>query len=255
MKVKSITIKLKFILVSVFGFAALLAILLLGLYSINTLSGLERALYLVEHIESGMLMLRRNEKDFLARNDLKYQDNFSKNFVSLQDTVAELDERLVSNDISNKETQSLSSILLDYNSKFQELVNKQKTIGLSPKDGLYGDLRSAVHSAEEDIKKTSDAELLSDILMLRRREKDFMLRNDLKYLEKFNQDFIKIESRLNNSIHSASTKTAIQTSLQEYQKHFQNLVNGYKEKGLSSKSGLLGEMRETVHKTETIISK
>ena len=43
------------------------------------------------------------------------------------------------------ELASLQSILAKYNQHFLNIVKLQQRIGLHAKDGLYGELRSAVH--------------------------------------------------------------------------------------------------------------
>lgn len=58
-------------------------------------------------------------------------------------------------------------MLLDYNKHFNALVEAQKLIGLNPKDGLYGELRSAVQGVEK-LLGSKDFKLLSNMLQLRR---------------------------------------------------------------------------------------
>ena len=41
----------------------------------------------IGHIESGVLELRRNEKDFLARKDTKYLDKFTKKVKNINNTL------------------------------------------------------------------------------------------------------------------------------------------------------------------------
>ena len=250
---KELTIKTKFIIISASIAVAFLVLIAFGLFATKTIVSLEEESILVNKIEAGMLMLRRNEKDFLARNSLKYQDKFSKNHAALQDKVTKLENMLTNSNLSTDKAEKLRVILDQYLEKFNALVNKQKIIGLSHKDGLYGNLRNAVRTAETELKDLKDDSLMKDILMLRRREKDFMLRSDMKYLKKFNKDFIKIELNLKNSSHPQSSKDSISKKLQQYKKGFITLTKGYQTKGLNSKSGLLGEMRSTVHKTEVIL--
>ena len=243
---KSLNIKAKFIIIGISIALSLAVMLMIGLYSTNSILTLEEDKVLVNKIDSGMLMLRRNEKDFLARNTLKYQDKFNKNHKSLQDRVTLLENELIANGLNSEKANTLNKILADYKLKFTALVNQQKNIGLTPKDGLYGNLRKAVHNAESEIKSLKDDSLMKDMLMLRRREKDFMLRSDMKYLKKFNKDFTKIEATLFNSTHPQANKASINKNLQLYKKDFTALVAGYQAKGLNSKSGLLGEMRGTL---------
>ena len=250
---KSLNIKTKFIIISISIALSLTAMLAIGLYSTNTTKSLEETRVQVNKIESGMLMLRRNEKDFLARNSLKYQDKYNKNHASLQDKVSQLESQLVAHGLNSEKANDLNKILADYKVKFTALVNQQKIIGLTPKDGLYGNLRKAVHNVESEIKSLKDDSLMKDMLMLRRREKDFMLRSDMKYLKKFNEDIIKIEATLTKSTHPQANKESINNNLQLYKNDFATLVVGYQTQGLTSKEGIRGEMRETIHKSETIL--
>lgn len=250
---KTLSIKVKFIIISVSVTLALALMLLVELVISNKLISLEETLISTDKVEIGMLTLRRNEKDFLARKDIKYQTKFTKNHLILEKDVDHLQVKLDSNGINSEKASDLKSLLDTYKNKFIALVNVQKKIGVNPKDGLYGSLRNAVHAVETEIKQLDDANLMKDILMLRRREKDFMLREDMKYLKKFNKDFSTLESTLTNSSYSQERKETISKQLGQYKIDFIALVKGYQEKGLTSKTGLLGEMRGAVHKTEILL--
>lgn len=250
----SMTIKTKFTLASMFVIASMGLMLAIQYYSIKLVTHLDDNRILAQGLETGMLTLRRNEKDFLARNDLKYQKKFNDNYQVLQDKVSALKESVSDDAKEQAKVKQVSLILKDYATKFNALVEEQKHIGLNPKDGLYGSLREAVHNAEDSIKSLDDKLLLADMLILRRREKDFMLRSDMKYVEKFGADIIKFQQHLEASSHPSETKEKIQAFMDTYQKDFMVLVDGYQKKGLSSKEGLHGELRNTVHQTETLLT-
>ncbi len=90
-----------------------------------------------------------------------------------------------------------------------------------------------------------------ELLMLRRNEKDFLLRMNDKYLDSFNgnaDDFRAIEQKVQNTLsaYEFDTKINLRDELDAYQKGFSNLVNGYKTLGLDSESGLFGQFNKTV---------
>jgi len=203
--------------------------------------------------EADMLTLRRNEKDFLARKDLKYLEKFNTQHQVLQQEILELMQDIADKGLITDKLNQLSITLKEYSRNFNALVAEQQTIGLHPKDGLYGKLRDAVHNAEGGIKQLNNYQLQADILILRRREKDFMLRHDMKYVEKFSSDYQKFLQHLESSKHNTEIKDTIRSNMAQYQNDFMALVEGYKRKGLNSKEGLQGAMRDTVHKTETIL--
>ncbi len=236
-------------ILSIAGIAILIVIQMIGNEKIHFLYKLNAD---INHVEANMLMLRRNEKDFLARNDLKYVDKFNANYLSLLNDV----KKLVS-DYKNAGLSELTNhgnnfiaVLKDYNSKFIQLKDVRIQIGLDPKSGLYGALRESVHNAEAQIYKIGDYKLARDMLMLRRREKDFMLRYDTKYVEKFDKDLIAFNKTLQESFISESIRDQIKNHMVAYDRDFKELVKANIKVGLSSSDGLIGEMRSTIHKSE-----
>lgn len=225
--------------------------LALGFFLSNSskqISELSKIKYEIKNLESTMLMLRRNEKDFLARNDLKYVTKFEKNhknlMLQLQNLSVESKKHAFKQDIFK----SLEDIFKLYYKNFHNIVAIKQKVGLNPKDGLYGSLRNSVHHLEALLKKDANYKLQIDMLMLRRAEKDFMLRSNIKYLNKFNKSF---KSFLSDAKYArlAHHTQAIKL-LNNYKIDFYNLVEGYKQVGLTSKDGALGNMRETIHKVD-----
>lgn len=72
----------------------------------------------------------------------------------------------------------------NYKKNFNNLENLEITRGFRDY-GLEGDLRNIIHQVEGNAVLNNDYRLLSGMLMLRRHEKDYMLRRDTLYVEKF----------------------------------------------------------------------
>ncbi|NQZ86590.1 MAG: methyl-accepting chemotaxis protein [Colwellia sp.] len=205
-------------------------------------------------IESGVLELRRNEKDFLARKDLKYLDKFNKKITHIKKTLSDLERAFIENNNDTREIKQLTKVLVDYNKHFKNLVEAQERIGLNPKDGLYGELRSAVQEVEK-LLGNQEFKLLSNMLQLRRNEKDFMLRLDEKYLTRWQDNASIFTDNINESSLERSVKSQIIKLLAVYQSDFENLVNAQKEMGLNSNSGIQGVMRATVHQVDDLTTR
>jgi len=203
-------------------------------------------------VENSVLQLRRNEKDFLARKDLKYFEKFNVNMKLLHSQVRQLKLDFASSGLPLNEFANMQSVLTKYHQLFKDLVSMQQRIGLNAKDALYGDLRSAVHNVEELIGK-DNFQLRSEMLQLRRNEKDFMLRLDDKYVEKLKSNISKLILSTNNSDLPVDRKQQITTSLSNYEGAFLNLVDAQKQLGYHSTMGLLGEMRKAVHQVDDIL--
>jgi len=203
-------------------------------------------------IENYVLQLRRNEKDFLTRKDLKYFEKFNINMNALQQKVSQLKLDFASSGLSLNEFAIMQSVLAKYHQHFKDLVIMQEQIGLHDKDALYGELRSAVHDVETLIGK-DNFQLLSEMLQLRRNEKDFMLRLDDKYVEKFQKNIGKLIVNTNSSDFTANRKQQVTALLSSYESAFLNLVSAQQQLGYHPTMGLLGDMRKTVHQVDKIL--
>jgi methyl-accepting chemotaxis protein len=251
------TIKSKLILLgglSVLGLVLLTYILNI---SVNNTNELNKGLTYIEKLNSDMLMLRRNEKDFIMRKSLKYKEQFEKNVAALYKDSEELNDILLSNGIENKDLKRFNSVIGEYKDSFMNFIAKQQEIGLDHNSGLYGSLREAVHKTQTLAKEIEYYKLLSSIYDLRKQEKDFMLRRDLKYVDKFIKKIDSMSENIsdNSKNFTQSQKTSMLENLKIYKRDFISLVNAEKEIGLDSKSGLQGKMRGIIHKTDDILKK
>jgi len=232
----------------------LVVLTIIAYQSMIEVESLNNSSALLQKSRSDMLMLRRNEKDFLMRNLIKYQDKFDKNFTVLKATVSALQSQLSGDGIElTNEFRTLNTQFNAYQKNFHQVIAVTSDIGLTHEVGLRGSLRKSVHSAEEAIKQEKDNQLLADMLMLRRNEKDFMMRLLPKYIDKHSANFDKLISNLSSSNLEVSHKEQISLYMDAYQADFLKLAEGLKTKGLTPDSGIRGKMRSTVHKTEEIL--
>ena len=146
--------------------------------------------------------------------------------------------------IDTTKVKELDTIIHDYEAIFFKLIAKQKEIGLHPEDGLYGSLRASVHKVQTYAKTSKNHQLLAQVYDLRKQEKDFMLRRDMKYKEKF-------ESKISTLL--ATSSGDIKVHLDSYKKDFLALLKAEQEIGLMSKKGIQGDMRNVVHKSEDLL--
>jgi methyl-accepting chemotaxis protein len=250
---KQLTIKHKHIIIM--G-VVLIAMVLMNLtvrnamQSVKIING-ERLL--LEQIKSSMLMLRRHEKDYLARKDDKYAERFAAEQQQLQAMLVELKQAEVLESASDSVAQTAGR-LQNYAEIFNKIVALQKTIGYTPKTGLYGELRAAVHNVEKKIE--SYPNLMSSMLMLRRHEKDFMLRRDMKYPARLDNEVEQFKLILTDYEDDGiiSDGGPLSALISEYASKFHKLVDAEQELGLDSKSGNMGGMRGVVHDSETLIA-
>jgi len=131
----------------------------------------------INAIKYDIAQLRRNEKDFAARKEMRYTEKFEQQMQAVQEDIQHLVIDLKNIGLELSEPTELTNILGEYNKHFQGIVQIEQKIGLDEKQGLYGQFRRDIHGIEDSIKQ-QDSVLLTLVLQLRRNEKDFLLRLD-----------------------------------------------------------------------------
>ncbi|MEH6449623.1 MAG: methyl-accepting chemotaxis protein [Oleispira sp.] len=244
----NISIKNKHLIILCCVILGLILTTTVSIYEFNRIGQLSSILLIKEELSSDVLTLRKHEKDFFARKNLKYGDKFSKSVAHMKDDIVQLEEAMSSQGLASDHVGTLSGLVTQYGAIFEKLVSLQTEIGLDSKSGLYGSLRTAVHEIETLAKDAEEYEILFHMLMLRRNEKDFMLRRDEKYLAKFEGNY----SKFNNAVDQLQPISIdqIKNKIARYRSDFKNLTAKETELGLNANSGLLGELRSTIHQTE-----
>ncbi len=187
------------------------------------------------------------EKDFFNRLDVKFQTSFNDNYSQITQQLTQLDNQLNAEGIQLEQIPKLLSLLEQYHTAFNELVTMQQTIGLSHTDGLYGNLRKSVQAAEKMLGDYQNDTLLKSMLMLRRNEKDFLLRKDVSYFNTFNDNLKVFYQDLQQSYMSDSEQRQVKDLMQNYSNDFATLVTNYEQLGFNEDLGQIGTMRANVY--------
>ena len=227
----------------------LVGLIVLGLITSVQLTSIEQLGEVrqdIADVEQGVLTLRRHEKDFLTRLDPSYLDKHASTASILNESLTKLRADMQTQGMNVSGVDGLQQSVNDYVASFNSLATLRTDAGLTPKTGLYGSLRDAVHQVEESLKAGGDYELLYQMLMLRRHEKDFMLRLDTKYVDRFTQRIDDTVPMLRERGFNASVPL-----MQKYRKDFLSLADKLKEIGLTADSGVSGEMRQSIRESET----
>lgn len=250
----SLSVKAKMLLLSsmmVVGIIILAALLGLGM---NSLVKIGQASVLSVDTQRSMQSLRRIEKDFLARMDIKYLNQFNEEYEVLISNLNKLDNQLQAENILIDEIPNIISKLNQYHTDFNHVAVLQQEIGLTPTEGLYGNLRTSVQAVQTVLDELQNDSLLKDVLMLRRNEKDFMLRKEMKYFDTFNENFMVFQQSLQQSYVSESQQRQINTLMQSYADAFKALVVANQNIGLTPDLGRIGEMRTVIYEILDMLS-
>ena len=204
---------------------------------------LTETVLIIKDLQNNVLFLRRNEKDFLLRHKEKYSLDFTKNYIKIQKNITSLINHLKKEKIDTKELLKFNHTVKEYKLLFKNIVETQKIFGLNENKSKYLSLRQTAHELLKDVKLNK--KMLSDVLQLRRHEKDFLLRKDLKYralfLKKERTIFIAIKNQKRINL------------LKQYKLKFLELVKLQEKIGLNENLGLMGKMRNAIHKSEKIL--
>ena len=223
--------------------AAMVVMLLILFYQSSKLTSLASTQQLVEQIAADVLMLRRHEKDFVMRTELKYQQRHADHLQSMLSRVSSLQALLQQHAIDDAPLMRFSQLTQTYQQSFNELVSQQQQLGLTPQDGVMGELRAAVHQLEQRFDGLAQDDLMVLLLQLRRAEKDFLIRKDLAY----QQQFAGIMQQLTAKIAADSDSSRF---AQQYQRSFDALVTAFQQMGLDETQGVTGKMRSAIQSTE-----
>ncbi|MBK5959390.1 methyl-accepting chemotaxis protein [Rhodoplanes elegans] len=129
-----------------------------------------------------LLELRRAEKDFLLRKDARYADRHAASSRKVADALATLQADAGKADGTLAADIAAVRAGFDvYATQFRTLAEARTRLGLDESSGLEGSLRKSVHAIEQQVSRLDQPQLLVTMLMMRRHEKDFMLRGDARY--------------------------------------------------------------------------
>lgn len=140
------------------------------------------ALVQAEEMKYFFLNARRDEKDFLIRKDMKYAGRHAKTLGKIHEEMDALEVFHAENGVVLTHLKSLHDHVVKYEDQFNKVADDWTVLGLTEKLGLQGALRASVQNVEAKLKTFNVPELAVSMLMMRRHEKDFILRLDPKYV-------------------------------------------------------------------------
>jgi methyl-accepting chemotaxis protein len=173
-------------------------------------------------IDLKLLEARRAEKNFLlgnALNDAEKQAEFSK---SASADLEKMNAKFALGNVPDlaQQTEAIRAALRNYQTHLTSVVEQKVRLGLDEKSGLEGKLRSSVHDIEARIQDLHDPALLATMLMMRRHEKDFMLRRDRKYGEEMKKRASQFTAELAKLEVPGDVRIEITNKLADYQRDF-----------------------------------
>ncbi|WP_417450731.1 methyl-accepting chemotaxis protein [Kordiimonas sp.] len=234
------SISLRVFILAAIGVLGLVAILVALMISDNIV---ERATRDAEHfseistltrdVERQSLQIRRREKDFLLRRDMEYVQLYDE-ASDLAVTKLDALQSTLKDTAMQAAVSELKRIVPQHRVQFHIVVDNHVALGLDENKGLEGELRIAVRNIEELLQANENDQLEILMLMMRRHEKDFIMRVDRKYIDRVADRSREFETALESAPFKPSVKAQISERLAEYTSSF----NAYASKRLAIEDDL-----------------
>lgn len=186
-------------------------------------------LYLtLDEIRIDFLMARRSEKDFLLRRDERYVEKHAATIAAMQSHIERAGTLMETHPELRGKRAALEQIATSidgYTAAFARLVDSNLSLGLDENSGLEGQLREAVRNVEGELETLNQPEMQVKMLMMRRHEKDFIMRKTSKYLDRLNARVDEFLTFPSNYYGNADQEAAIKALLATYQQSFAAFVD------------------------------
>lgn len=236
-------IKIKLLGLTLISVTALGAVLAIGLTAGQRVVNLNQAMTTVSEMEVALLNLRRNEKDFLMRMDLKYRATFEENFSRFEGLDTQLSEQADSLSLQIPELVQLDSVMANYRQGMLALMTGYQQLGLSNENGMLREYFAASNTLVADANE--QVEVIGPLFSLVTASKVMVLEGT--------QDSV-------TGYLAAKQASDVQLSValgQDYQRFLQateQVRQQLVQIGLSHNQGLRGDIRNQAHQVEEMFT-
>lgn len=143
---------------------------------------------------------------------------------------------------------SVQELLSTYGQLFDSLVWLSTQRGFK-NYGIEGKMREAIHTIEQAPYPTD----MVTLLMIRRHEKDFILRKEPKYIRLLTQKVEKLRAYTQNKLSDAKARTHYDSLLVNYHQYFLQLTELERQIGFHSRDGLKAMLPEYTQAIDRLI--
>jgi len=186
----------------------------------------------VDALYRELLFLRRWEKDYVRTSSKKY-------WSRLQDSIESFGGLLRESSFEPEVVATQIASLQQYSESFKAYAD-------ATEDAVrlihYGEVRGAAHSLESFLKHQWIPNCQELLLEARKHEKDFLLRKNGKYVDRFEAVLLALREGIDGSDLGDKGKQGLMESIHRYKEGFLALVAETK-----SRTALIGTLRTEVH--------
>jgi methyl-accepting chemotaxis protein len=210
---------------------------------------------LTARVSESLLQARQIATEFLQKPDDKKAATHNELVTAAVGYLADIEriaEALPESDPIRKAT-SFRAVVNSYTTRFSNVASAQKLIGFNENEGSQGKLRTAVHTVEEKLKQYDQPRLAVLMLMMRRHEKDFMLRGGEKYGDELRKRADEFSVELTKADLPSETKAEIGKLVGIYKTSFLAYEAG--QSSLSEEAADLAQIYDRLRPTLVAVRK
>ncbi|KMO31103.1 methyl-accepting chemotaxis protein [Methylobacterium aquaticum] len=183
---------------------------------------------LIAAVSDDLLKAHQVETDFLLHRRDALIGEREALVAKAGERLEEIERRVapLPDDAPLKAAETLRASLNIYATRFQNVAAAQATLGFTETDGLQGRLRAAIHDVEARLARIDEPRLAVLMLMMRRHEKDFMLRGDEAYGDDLRARAADFEEALGRTALNAAERAEIGALVGRYRDGFMAYLVG-----------------------------
>ena len=176
-----------------------------------------------ETLQADTLETRRDEKDFLLRRDMKYANEAKAEADKTARHAQDLAKISETSPVADR-IQAIVTGMTRYHEQFDVLTASMEKAGLDEDSGYQGALRKAAHGVEEMVDEGVDPSLWARVLLLRRHEKDYLLRGDAEHMQEAETEYKALLEYLPRSNLSVAERERFTTQIGVYMTALREMV-------------------------------
>ncbi|WP_338761110.1 SpoIIE family protein phosphatase [Bernardetia sp. ABR2-2B] len=206
---------------------------------IQTLSGIEKDFFTYETINT----------TFFKTGESEYLDSRKQKLYTIQHSLIALKNRKeLRNEDIDKKLFKLNQAVGEYEVLFERLVLITQRKGY--KDfGKIGQMRKFIHEIENSNLPFGKEKLL----MIRRHEKDFMIRKEEEYIDKLSLAVQELRADIRETVKDKKYQNEMLDLLRKYQYAFLDMVDYEKQIGLNVHEGMRYQTQQKAYQIADII--
>lgn len=239
------SIKLQMLVASALVIGLVIAFASINHYYKSLESDLRNLQVSISDSEALMLEIRRQEKDFISRVNLKYIQQATNNIEVLKESVAKIQLYLDKYDFQTQFPIDHIQLAIDnYAHTLNELAQQKILIEGEDKTGLIETVKDSWFNLERVLLSKGDDRYHETLINLQESTYYFFRNFSNEQLSLTQQHLFKL------SFLSSGDSEVVRNAIADYQNTFTQLQRAYQSFGYDHNSGLHGSLRREIHNVE-----